>query len=102
MPRLGGLSRCADPAHRDPSGVVKEIAAPSCRRLALAAPSGAAPAVRLGQHEDDMTNRPTLDFIYSSAPTQHWGRRREILAQHPEVRSLMAPNPYSALWIAAL
>ena len=49
-----------------------------------------------------MTTRPTLDFIYSSAPTQHWGRRREILAQHPEVRSLMVPNPWSALWIVAL
>jgi sphingolipid delta-4 desaturase len=49
-----------------------------------------------------MTIRPTLDFIYSEAPTPHWGRRRAILAQHPGVKTLMVPNPYSALWIAAL
>jgi sphingolipid delta-4 desaturase len=52
--------------------------------------------------EGNMTTRPKLDFTYTQAPAQHWARRREILAQHPEVRALMTPHPGSALWIVAL
>ncbi|MFO1059700.1 MAG: fatty acid desaturase [Dongiaceae bacterium] len=49
-----------------------------------------------------MTRGERLDFTYSPDPTPHWGRRRAILAQHPGVRALMAPNPWSAAWVVGL
>ena len=49
-----------------------------------------------------MVIRPVSDFIYTKVPTPHWGSRREILTHHPEVKTLMSPNRYSALWIVAL
>lgn len=42
------------------------------------------------------------DFIYLDAPPAHLLRRRRILAEHPEVKTLMVTNPVSALWIVGL
>ncbi|MGP1256419.1 MAG: fatty acid desaturase [Kiloniellales bacterium] len=44
----------------------------------------------------------TGDFTYVAGPNCHVGRRREILASHPEVKSLMGPNRWSAAWIVGL
>jgi sphingolipid delta-4 desaturase len=49
-----------------------------------------------------MSQHPRLDFTYSPDPTPHWGRRRAILAEHPDVRALMVPNPWSIPWIFGL
>ncbi len=49
-----------------------------------------------------VTSELSQDFIYSDAPAPHIGRRRQILAQHPEVKALMGNNPSSVAWIIAL
>ena len=49
-----------------------------------------------------MTISRDQDFLYSDAPAPHNGRRREILAQHPEVKALMGNNPVSVAWIVGL
>jgi len=43
-----------------------------------------------------------LEFTYLDGHPVHRQRAREILAQHPEVRKLMGPNPASALWVVGL
>ncbi len=42
------------------------------------------------------------DFSYIDGPSSHFARRRDILAKHPEVKSLMGQNPWSAAWIVGL
>ncbi len=42
------------------------------------------------------------DFSYVDGPASHFSRRRDILAKHPEVKSLMGQNPWSAAWIVGL
>ncbi len=42
------------------------------------------------------------DFSYVDGPSSHFARRRDILAKHPEVKSLMGQNPWSAVWIVGL
>lgn len=44
----------------------------------------------------------TLDFTYTDAVNEHFQRRRDILARHPDVRQLIAKNPWTALWVVAL
>ena len=44
----------------------------------------------------------TLDFTYTDAVNEHFQRRRDILARHPDVRRLIAKNPWTALWVVAL
>ena len=44
----------------------------------------------------------TLDFTYTDAVNEHFQRRRDILARHPEVRRLIAKNPWTAAWVVAL
>ena len=44
----------------------------------------------------------TPHFFHSDSPPSHRLRSRRILAGHPEIRALMAPNRYSSLWIAGL
>jgi sphingolipid delta-4 desaturase len=44
----------------------------------------------------------TLDFTYTDAVNEHFQRRRDILARHPEVRQLIAKNPWTAVWVVAL
>jgi sphingolipid delta-4 desaturase len=44
----------------------------------------------------------TLDFTYTDAVNEHFQRRRDILARHPEVRKLIAKNPWTAVWVVAL
>ncbi|MBC7711812.1 MAG: fatty acid desaturase [Rhizobacter sp.] len=39
------------------------------------------------------------DFIKDSGPNHHIGRRREIIAAHPEIRNLYGPYRMSALYI---
>jgi sphingolipid delta-4 desaturase len=43
-----------------------------------------------------------LDFTYSDAVNEHFQRRRDILKAHPEVRQLIAKNPWSAAWVLGL
>src|SRR5690606_35678286 len=43
-----------------------------------------------------------LEFTYLDGHPVHRQRAREILAQHPEVRKLMGPNPASSLWVVGL
>ena len=43
-----------------------------------------------------------VDFIHLDRVQQHVTRRRQILATHPEVRTLAGPVPVSGAWIAAL
>lgn len=45
---------------------------------------------------------PVDDYVYVDGPSQHWIRRREILAKYPAVRSLMTRNAWSALWVVVL
>ena len=49
-----------------------------------------------------MTAHASDDYMYVDGPSLHWGRRREILAKHPAVRSLMGRNAWSAVWVIAL
>lgn len=42
------------------------------------------------------------EFTYVSYPHPHVERARQILAVHPEVRSLAGPLPATALWVSAL
>src|SRR3954452_12437843 len=44
----------------------------------------------------------TLDFTYTDAVNEHFQRRRDILARHPEVRQLIAKNPWTAVWVFVL
>lgn len=43
-----------------------------------------------------------LDFTYVDGPDEHIGRRRAILKQHPEIKSLMGTNPVTAVFVVAL
>jgi sphingolipid delta-4 desaturase len=43
-----------------------------------------------------------LDFTYTDAVNEHFQRRRDILAAHPEVRQLIAKNPWTAAWVLGL
>jgi sphingolipid delta-4 desaturase len=43
-----------------------------------------------------------LDFTYTDAVNEHFQRRRDILAAHPEVRQLIAKNPWTAAWVVVL
>jgi sphingolipid 4-desaturase/C4-monooxygenase len=43
-----------------------------------------------------------MEYTLVEGPNVHLRRRREILKKHPEVRELIAPNPWSAVWIIAL
>ncbi len=49
----------------------------------------------------DLSNQ-ALDFTYTDAVNEHFQRRRDILARHPEVRQLIAKNPWTALWVVVL
>ena len=42
------------------------------------------------------------DFTYVSYPHPHVDRGRQILAAHPELRSLAKPFPVTAVWVAVL
>ena len=42
------------------------------------------------------------DFIYNDQPNSHIRRRREILAAHPEIRSLYGAYPPSAIYITLI
>jgi sphingolipid delta-4 desaturase len=42
------------------------------------------------------------DFIHVDGRHQHVERYKEILAKHPEVRSLMGKNPATAIWVVSL
>jgi sphingolipid delta-4 desaturase len=44
----------------------------------------------------------SLDYISVSYPEPHAARGRQMLAAHPELRSLAGPQPSSALWTIAL
>ena len=43
-----------------------------------------------------------LDFTFVRDRPAHVQRAREIFAKYPQVRSLMQPNPMSALWVVGL
>lgn len=43
-----------------------------------------------------------LDYIHVDYPEPHAARGRQILAAHPELRSLVGPDPASAAWAALL
>lgn len=43
-----------------------------------------------------------LDYIHVDYPEPHAARGRQILAAHPELRSLVGPDPSSAAWAALL
>jgi sphingolipid delta-4 desaturase len=43
-----------------------------------------------------------LDYIHVAHPEPHAGRGRQLLAAHPELRSLAGPQPSSALWVLTL
>lgn len=43
-----------------------------------------------------------LDYIRVTYPEPHAARGRQMLAAHPELRSLIGPDPTSALWTIAL
>jgi sphingolipid delta-4 desaturase len=45
---------------------------------------------------------PAPDFSYSDSPSPHTGRRRQILAEHPEAAALMGRHLASAAWIVGL
>lgn len=47
-------------------------------------------------------NNQRLDFTYTDAVNEHFQRRRDILAKHPEVRKLIAKNPWTAVWVVGL
>ena len=42
------------------------------------------------------------DFLHSDAPEPHRERTKRLLQSHPEVRSLIGRNPYSALLVLAV
>jgi len=42
------------------------------------------------------------EFASTTEPSMHIDRAREIFSRHPEVKSLMGPNPLTAVWIVAL
>ena len=44
----------------------------------------------------------SLDFTYTDQVNEHFQRRRDILAAHPEVRGLIAKNPWTAAWVVVL
>src|SRR5579859_3082512 len=46
--------------------------------------------------------RVPLDYIHVDYPEPHAARGRQILAAHPELRSLVGPDPASAAWTALL
>ena len=45
---------------------------------------------------------PPTDFVRAAYAEPHAGRGRELLAAHPELRTLAGPQPASAWWIALL
>lgn len=45
---------------------------------------------------------PPTDFVRVAYAEPHAGRGRELLAAHPELRTLAGPQPASAWWIALL
>ena len=45
---------------------------------------------------------PPTDFIRVTYAEPHAGRGRDILAAHPELRTLAGPQPASACWVALL
>jgi sphingolipid delta-4 desaturase len=49
-----------------------------------------------------MSVSESLHFVHVATPEPHVGRGREILAKHPELRSLAGPYRLSAVWIAVL
>ena len=44
----------------------------------------------------------SVDFTYVEGQCSHVGRRRDILAKHPEVKRLMGRNPWTAAWVIGL
>ena len=42
------------------------------------------------------------DFLQVDWPDAHLGRRKAILEKHPDVKSLMGPNPVTAVFVVAL
>ncbi len=45
---------------------------------------------------------PARDFVYTELPAPHRERAKNLLRTHPEVRSLIGRNPYSALLVLVL
>lgn len=45
---------------------------------------------------------PRQEFIWSHGPQIHPYRKKEILLRYPQVKELMRPYPWSALWICLL
>ena len=42
---------------------------------------------------------PKPDYLRVSYLQPHWTRRKEILAVHPEVQSLMHPDLSTSIWV---
>lgn len=47
-------------------------------------------------------NEYRSDFAYSASPEPHRDRTKQILRQHPEIRSLIGPSPTTFWWIFGL
>ena len=45
---------------------------------------------------------PQSDFAYSASPEPHRDRTKQILREHPEIRSLIGPSPTTFWWIFGL
>jgi sphingolipid delta-4 desaturase len=45
---------------------------------------------------------PKRDFIHSDAPEPHRARTKALLRAHPEIRTLIGPNPTTFLWISGI
>jgi sphingolipid delta-4 desaturase len=43
-----------------------------------------------------------LDFIYRDDAIEHFQRRRDIFAAHPDARKLIAKSPWTAAWVVGL
>src|ERR1700761_1699506 len=67
-------------------------------------PNMGVPLGRVGNVESRLSilSNQALDFTYTDAVNEHFQRRRDILARHPEVRTLIAKNPWTALWVVVL
>jgi sphingolipid delta-4 desaturase len=45
---------------------------------------------------------PKRDFVHSDAPEPHRARTKALLRDHPEIRDLIGPNPWTFLFISGI